>query len=225
MSKVKRLFRYLLPVFVLSALSSLISSMLTPTISIYPMGAVLVLSNLTQSTSALHTALYVTALIGLVGAAMLSECGSLKAARIMHRIFFILFCTTLGLFMLLFLLVPNQFVDDFVFTSASEIQNYSSLALRLFALTVLSVSLAGGLIAQLARKYSMILTLCAVGALEVLALCLGWFFPIAGLSMSLQGVTQGLLFSAGRVLPFLLVPLASYYADFCSAPVCNEADA
>ena len=100
-----------------------------------------------------------------------------------------------------------------LFSGSDLVSNDAVLMMRAYALTGLFMSLTAGLISQLVKKYSMILTLSLCGALELF----GTFALLAGLSGSAElvtGISLGIEIAVCCVLPFVMIPIASYSQSF-----------
>ena len=221
MSKIKQLFRYLLPVLALPTISSLCSTAFSAISSQFGTSAIVALSTLRAVTSPLNATLYIISMVGLVSAAICSEGGKLKAAKVLHLISFILCSVILLVYLLALLFCPELIIRTYAFSP--ETTAAGAEMARAFAAIVLVLALHATLAAQLVRRYSMILTLCVCGVLQFVSIFGVLLASILQMGYVPLGAFEGLVFACSRVLPFMLIPLASYYKSFYTVPALSDA--
>ena len=214
MLRIKQLFRYLLPVLALPLLTSVCSTISTLVVGNYLGSAALAASStFTSLTSMAHSPLYIIAMVCLVVTAILSETGKTKAARIVHIVMFCVYGGTLLMDVAIFLFAPGSLLR--AVNTPTEIMSMNMGMLRIFAVMVFVIALTGGLIAQLVRKYSMILTLCLGFGLQVFSVI--FLFAgvvVLGMGVLPVGLAGDIEFAACRVLPFVMIPMTRYYKSF-----------
>jgi len=217
MFRIKQMLRHLLPIFVLPLFLSVNETLRQVMINTAGMNVSAAYAVFSRMTAGLKSTPYVLAMIGLGIAAVLAEAGNLKKAKIVHVVTFIVCCCILAINLFLLIAVPENLT--MAMTSSPEVTALTAGWMRSFAVTVLAIGAAGGLIAQMAKGYSMILTLCMGIVLQIAALVLCFLSTIgvAGLEgpAQIMGLSVGIEFASSCVLPFVLIPLATYYKS-CS---------
>jgi len=138
--------------------------------------------------------------------------GKAKAARILHLISLGVYCLILLGYLLACFIAPRNMA--LILVSAPEAIATASSMLRLFALTVVLVVLLGAPVGQIVRRYSMIFTLCLCGSILLATLLLLLVLTIMTTGSVCYAAARALIFCAGWLLPFLLVPAASYHRAF-----------
>lgn len=216
MRNIRQLFRYMLPVLVLPLPVSYTAVFRSASINRFGYQITAALSVFSSASSMIQSALYILAMVGIAVPALLSEAGKIKAAKNVHTVFFIVYASVLFTELMIFMFLPEIVLT--AITTNEVLIELTADAMIMYAAIVFAVSLTGGLIAQLVKKYSMILVLCLCGGLQVAAVSFDLTGMILDAGLWTSAISTAVEFAACRVLPFVMIPIASYYRSFRKTP-------
>lgn len=210
--KIKQLCRYLLPVFVLPILNHLfrlISNSIVNTFGYVFLNCSAIMNSMNSYGS---NFLYVIMLTALVVSAMLSEAGKVQKAKKVHCVLFIVFSVIFLMKHLAFIFAGDAIAV--IYANDSDILHMMKDISMTFSPAVLTVSLLGGLIAQLVKKYSMIFTLCFLGGLSLNLTLLYVIIVRIFDNLFTIFLFEGIQYAITNILPFVMIPIASYSSSF-----------
>ena len=217
MGNVKKLFQYLLPALLLPFLAGPVESLLFAAVA-GQLGSLAMAADSVARTalSWLNTALYPLMLAGVALPAIQAEAGNTEKARRTHRTVFILFGAVIAGACAAFLLAGPSLLQLLV--TPHEIIDIGVEELRAASITILAITVLSVLAGQVLAKHSMIgvtafcLALMALGTAGGYAALLQY-----GMGAAAMGLMRGAVLAAGRIAPFLLIPLRTYADQFAPA--------
>ena len=213
MGNIKKFLKYFLPLIVLPMLSSYLSIFSAMSANALGTAAIAARSSVASMNNVFNTVLHISAIAVLSIAALLSEKGKVKAAKIVHLVCLIGYAVTLVAIAVVYMFMPQLWmrfmgVPDVVF-------NMGVGYTRMFILPVLLVAIIAALPSQLSGKHSFILVM-ALGAGVMAISCIAGIILVRSAGMGILGIAlaDGLSFAVSSVMPFIMIPVKSYSKAF-----------